>query len=305
MNKIYLKNISMRFGSHRALEDVSLKLESGAVQLLAGPNGAGKSTLIRVLLGLVRPTKGEILLDGVPTKVDNAFKEKLAYLPEAVAFSENLTGSQVMRFFASARQVSKSHAKSVLERVGLAHASGRAVRGYSRGMRQRLGLAVAIVAEPELLVLDEPTGGLDQEGLSLLWSILDEWRQKDRHVLIASHDLALMERRVDGVCLLKSGRVLATDSPVGLREKAGLPVTVHFRASDEESVEPLVALVQTQNAGAFVQSDACTVKIQVRPPQLMKLLDLGEETRSLVEGIRVEEPGLDAVYEHLLGEAAQ
>jgi len=80
---------------------------------------------------------------------------------------------------------------------------------------------------------------------------------------------------------------------------------VHFRASDEESVEPLAALVQTQNAGAFVQSDACTVKIQVRPPQLMKLLDLGEETRSLVEGIRVEEPGLDAVYEHLLGEAAQ
>src|SRR5690606_20909685 len=129
--------------------------------------------------------------------VPNALRERLGYLPEAPALSENLTGRQVMRFFASARGVSSRRVEEVLERVGLAQAAGRSVGGYSRGMRQRLGLGVAILAEPDLLVLDEPTGGLDQQGLTLLWSVLAEWRERGRTVLVTTHDLALIERRAD------------------------------------------------------------------------------------------------------------
>ena len=163
--------------------------------------------MMRVLLGLVRPQGGSVTADGRATRVDNRFKAALSYLPEAVAFHENLTGLDVVRFFARARGVSAKRAEQALERVGLAHARRRAVRGYSRGMRQRLGLAAAILPESPLLILDEPTGGLDQEGLSVLWSVLEEWRAAGRMVLLSAHDLALLERRVDRMCVVRSGRV--------------------------------------------------------------------------------------------------
>src|SRR5690606_31237042 len=135
---------------------------------------------------------------------------------------------EVVAFFASARGAPRARVAAVLERVGLEGASRRAVRGYSRGMRQRLGLAVALVASPDILVLDEPTGGLDQDALVLLWSVLDEWRAAGRIVLLASHEIALLERRVDRLALLASGRLVAEGTPAALRRSARLPLRVHF-----------------------------------------------------------------------------
>ena len=107
--------------------------------------------------------------------------------------------------------------------MGLADAGRRAIRGYSRGMRQRLGLGVAILSTPELLVLDEPTAGLDQEGLSVLWSVIAEWREAGRMVLASTHDLALMERRMDEISVLRAGRVLVQGSAEDLRRSAQIP----------------------------------------------------------------------------------
>ncbi len=305
MKSLQMDGVSVRFGAVQALENVSLSSDAGQALLLAGPNGAGKSTLIRVLLGLVKPSSGSLLVDGKAQPVDNAFKMRLGYLPEAVAFAENLTGYQVMRFFGTVRGVARERVKEVLARVGLEKASGRAVRGYSRGMRQRLGLGVAIVGSPELLILDEPTGGLDQEGLSVLWDVLEEWRSRERCVVVASHDLSLMERRVDHLCLLRSGKVLACDTPTRLRERASMPVTVHLQASAQGNSEDFARCLERGGVGQIVHNDGRLVKVQVGPEELLRFLDLKRDCPELFGSVRVEEPGLDLVYEQLLAEAAQ
>jgi Cu-processing system ATP-binding protein len=298
VNLLELRDVSVRFRSVEALNHVTLGVEAGQIVLLAGPNGAGKSTLIGVLLGLVRPDTGSLAVDGKKRVVDNTFKRSLGYLPEAVAFADNLSGRQVLGFFARARGAKRSRIDAVLERVGLTHAARRAVRGYSRGMKQRLGLALAILSDPEILVLDEPTGGLDQEGLNVLWSILSEWQAKDRMVLMASHDLTLLERRVDRICLLKKGRLCADDEPGRLRRSAALPVRVHFELQGDH--DKFVAAIRAWDGTKAMEIEANRLRVDIDGDSLVGLMNLRSGFEGVVVGVRVVEPGLDLVYEHLL-----
>lgn len=306
MKRIALERISVRFGRLRALDDVGIELAAGECLALAGPNGSGKSTLIRVLLGLVRPAAGRLLVDGAVRRVDNAVKRDVGYLPESVAFSGNLSGLQVMRFFARARGVPRARAKEVLERVGLAEASRRAVRGYSRGMRQRLGLGVAILAEPQLLILDEPTGGLDQQGLAVLRDVLSEWRERGRMVLAATHDLALMEPRLDRICLLQGGRVIADAPPAELRARAALPVRVSFTLGETEPavVEGFVERIGRWGRCASLERRNGALYATVAPADLLDLVELQRDHALALRALRVEEPNMDAVYDELVSSGA-
>lgn len=268
--------------------------------MLAGPNGAGKTTLMKVLLGLVRPDAGAFFVDGVPVSIDNVWKRRIGYLPEAVAFSDNLSGRQLLRFFARARGESRTRVDNVLEQVGLGHARRRAVRGYSRGMRQRLGLGVAILARPELLILDEPTAGLDQEGLSVLWRVLEEWRSAGRQVLISTHDLALTERRVDHIHVLRAGRVLVHGTAQDLRRKAGLAHRVWLDVADSNAEgRRLHEAIASWGKGS-VKLDDGQLRVEVSPDELLELMRIQSGFPQAVRGLRVEEPTLDMVYEQLL-----
>ncbi len=298
MKSLRLEKISVRFGGVVALSEVSVGVREGEIVMLVGPNGAGKSTLIRVLLGLVRPDAGKLVVDDKDRVVDNAFKTHLGYLPEAVAFAENLSGRQVLSFFASARGVSKKRVDQVLERVGLTQAARRAVRGYSRGMRQRLGLGLSILADPKLLILDEPTGGLDQEGLAVLWSILSEWREAGRLVLLASHELTLMERRIDRMCVLQHGKAIADDIPTKIRENASLAVDVHLSVSNGAH-ERVQSQFSDPNLGISVSESDGELVVSVPPSELKSVLAIASADEG-VGSMRVVEPGLDDVYEHLL-----
>lgn len=295
------RGVSVRLGRVRVLDDVSLTLRGGAVCLLAGPNGAGKTTLMKVLLGLVRPDSASFDLDGAPVSIDKEWKRRIGYLPEAVAFSDNLSGQQLLRFFARARGVSRTRVDAVLEQVGLAPARRRAVRGYSRGMRQRLGLGVAILADPELLVLDEPTVGLDQEGLGVLWRVLDEWRSAGRLALVSTHDLALTERRVDDICILRAGRVLVHGAANHLRRKADLAhrVWLDVGGAEGSEIQRLHAALTGWGKGIVRLSDEQLV-VEVSPGAILELMKIQGAFPGTVRGLRVEEPSLDMVYERLL-----
>ena len=300
MNSFAVKGVSVRLGRVQALDGVDVALEGGRVTLLAGPNGAGKTTLMKVLLGLVRPDAGAFEADGAPTAIDRAWKRRIGYLPEAVAFSDNLTGQQVLGFFARARAVDRARVDGVLEQVGLAHARRRAVRGYSRGMRQRLGLGVAILASPELLILDEPTAGLDQQGLSVLWGVLEEWRSAGRLVFVSTHDLTLTERRVDDICVLRSGRVLVQGTADHLRRETGLPhrVWLDVDGSTSEGRRLHDALLRWGKGRA--ERIEGQLRIDVPPADLLELMRLQSEFPEAVRALRVEEPTFDRVYETLL-----
>ncbi len=305
MKRLELREVTVNFGAVHALAGVSVALSAGEVLMLVGPNGAGKSTLMSVLLGLVRPDHAELRVDDEPRSLrGHGIKESVGFLPEAVAFSESLTGRQVLRFFAWARGVPRTRIDAVLARVGLAHAQGRSVRGYSRGMRQRLGLGVAILSEPEILILDEPTGGLDQEGLTVLWSVLEEWRAKGRAVLLASHDLALLERRVDRICLMSRGRVKTEGTPEALRLRARIPHRVTFDLNDcaTERVEALVAALAEIGLTPSERVDR-RFFVDVEHDALLPLMAAQARFPDVVAQLRVLEPQLDQIYERLLEEA--
>ena len=302
LQRLDLDGVAVRFGRVQALAGVDVGMRAGEALLLAGPNGAGKSTLLGVLLGLVRPDAGALRVDGRPHPVDQSLRAAIGYLPEAVAFSESLTGRQVARFFANARGVPHRKVDAMLAEVGLAAAARRPVRGYSRGMRQRLGLGLATLHEPELLILDEPTGGLDQEGLALLWRVIGRWRAAGRMVLLSSHDLTLLERRVDRICVMRAGRVLATDTPDGLRAMAGLPVRVRLQG-DAAALGQLAAEVAGRPGLLDCEPRDDRLHMTVRPDGLLAVLATVTAHGPDIATMRVEEPGLDDVYEHLLATA--
>lgn len=304
MREIQARGLSVRLGSVQALDDVSIRLLAGRAMMLVGPNGAGKSTLIKVLLGLVRPDFAVFEADGERVRIDNEWKRHIGYLPEAVAFSDNLSGYQVLRFFAQARGVERRRIGEVLERVGLGHAGRRAIRGYSRGMRQRLGLGVAILSKPDLLIFDEPTAGLDQEGLTVLWSVIDEWRSAGRMVLASTHDLALMERRVDEICVLREGRLIAQGSAEDLRHSAGLPhcIWLEVDPAAEAKVALLCEAMRKWGKGR-IERVGDRIRAEVPADEILEVVEIQGGFPGVVQGIRVEEPTLDRVYDKLLGAA--
>lgn len=243
--KITTDSLVVEYGKLRALDCVSLPIHSGEVTVLTGPNGAGKSTLLGVLLGLIAPTQGEVRVDERLIAAQGHFapvwfRRQIGFLPEAVAFSENMTGRQVLSFFARARAVSKSRVEYVLGWLGLENAASRRVGTYSRGMRQRLGLGVAVLTEPDVLIMDEPTGGLDQQGLSLLWEVFAEWTHAGRTVIISSHELSLIERRASKIHIFTAGELRASGTPTQLRVQSGLPMEMRVGPGLDEVYEAIL-----------------------------------------------------------------
>jgi ABC-type multidrug transport system ATPase subunit len=319
MNGIAFHKVTKRFGRLCALDEVSLGIDPAQAILLAGPNGAGKSTLINILLGLYLPDHGELRVDGPRVRADNQLKSRMGYLPENVAFSENLSAWTLLLFFARARGVGRKRIHAVLERIGLSQHARRSVSGYSKGMRQRLALGIAILHEPDILILDEPTSGLDQEGLGVLWSVIDEWRENNRLTVISSHDLGILEKRVDAICILRKGKLLASDTPQALREKTSLPVSVDLTFKDETDtdngstdVTTFLEQLRREFPKQKIEHDQRSLCIEIEQDRLLDLMatafsqhqqqgqQSGQERGQAFESMRVREPELEDVYEHLL-----
>jgi ABC-type multidrug transport system ATPase subunit len=194
----------------RALDGVSLEVPPGTSLGIVGPNGAGKSTLIRLLLGYLRPTSGEVALEGEPPR---AYVERhgVAYVPEVVAIPRHWTARFALHAYAALGEVESHHEKAdaALAKLGLEEMADRRVSALSKGTLQRLGIAQALLGNRSIMVLDEPTSGLDPEWIARLRDIVAEWRAADprRVVVIASHDLDELERTAERVAVLQSGKV--------------------------------------------------------------------------------------------------
>ena len=184
------ESLTKRFGKVLAVDDLSFALEPGTITGFLGPNGAGKTTTLRMLLGLAQPTSGSALVFGVPYAQLEWPALRVGAVLEATDFHPGRSGRDHLRTLSRAVDLPDSRVDEVLRLVELTEAAGRRVKGYSLGMRQRLGLAAALLGDPELLVLDEPANGLDPEGVRWLRDFLRDFAAGQRTVLVSSHVLA-------------------------------------------------------------------------------------------------------------------
>jgi Cu-processing system ATP-binding protein len=301
MDTIALSHIDVILGGQNILANVNLELHSGQALMLAGPNGAGKSTLLDIFIGMVKPSKGQVIIDK-KKGIDNIFKLNMGYLPENLSFVDTLSGKQILNFFAKAKRVSNKRINDVLSLIGLAHAAKKATRHYSCGMKQRLGLGIAILNEPQFLILDEPTTGLDQEGLQLLFSILEQWHEKERIVLLATHDLTMLEKRVTHMCVLKQGKIRIIDTPEKLKNDQDVPyrMSVKFKQAQKQQALFISTLDALDNI--HYQFHDHQLNIYSDQNQLKSLVNLWQQYSDIIETFSISEPSLNEVYEMILQE---
>ncbi|MCF6094631.1 ABC transporter ATP-binding protein [Microaerobacter geothermalis] len=212
---IELKDLTKKYGEHTAVDHLSLTVNRGEIFGLLGPNGAGKSTTILMMLGLTEPTSGTVRVCQMDsTRQPLLVKKKVGYLSDDVGFYEELTGMENLIFTAQLNQlplkVAKERAETLLKRVGLEDAASKKTGTYSRGMRQRLGLADVLIKQPEVIILDEPTLGIDPEGVRDFLELIQRLSRDDGiTVLLSSHHLHQVQQICDRVGLFVSGRLLA------------------------------------------------------------------------------------------------
>ncbi|MGC4939958.1 ABC transporter ATP-binding protein [Kribbella sp. DT2] len=246
---IEVRGLSKTFGTVRAVDDLTFCVAAGAVTGFLGPNGAGKTTTLRMLLGLIRPDRGSATVAGASYRDIPAPPTVVGAALDASGFHPARTGRAHLRVYCAVSGLAPQRADEVLELVGLASAGGRRIGGYSLGMRQRLALAVAMLGDPRVLVLDEPANGLDPEGIVWMRRLLRDLAAQGRTVLVSSHFLTEMQQLVDRVVIIDKGR-LRFQGPV--TELTGSQATVvEVRTSQSEQLHAALAA----HDGVDVESD--------------------------------------------------
>lgn len=282
--------LTKRFAEVAALTEVSLTVAAGERVALLGHNGAGKSTMMKIILGLIPATAGQVEVCGAAPGSAGA-RRQVAYLPENAAFHPALTGLEQMRHYLSLRGESPGKAMELLEQVGLGPAARRRIGTYSKGMRQRVGLAQTLIGTPRLLVLDEPTSGLDPVSRRDFYALLDGLAARGASILLSSHALTEVEARTDRIVILSKGRMVAEGSLAELRRRADLPVMLHVtpRPGAGEAVAAALPGAEPRAEG-LVLSCGQGEKLAM----LARIAALGD----LVTDLDVAPPSLEDLYSH-------
>lgn len=219
MTAILFKKINKTFNTgfkkYPVLHDISFQVNKGEIFGFIGPNGAGKSTSIKLLLNFIQPSSGSIFIDDIMVGKNN-FQHRIGYLPETPCFYENLTGFETLKFGGKTSgmeaKILKDAAEKVLTRLDLDQAGDKLIKTYSKGMKQRLGIAMALIHDPDIFILDEPMSGLDPMGRKLITDVILELKQRGKTVFFSSHILSDIERLCDRIGILNRGKLLYTGS---------------------------------------------------------------------------------------------
>jgi ABC-2 type transport system ATP-binding protein len=246
--QIEVRSLSKTFGTVKAVDDLSFSVPSGTISGFLGPNGAGKTTTLRCLLGLISPTNGSATIGG-RSYVDLPHPSTtVGAMLEASSFHPARSGRNHLRVYCTVNGFPDRRADEVLDVVGLTKAAKQKVKGYSMGMRQRLGLAAALLGDPKVLILDEPANGLDPEGIAWLRRFLRRMAEEGRTVLVSSHVLSEVEQTVDNVLIINRGKLVRQGSIAELAEHAGNTVLVRGPDLDRlKSVLPDQAEAERQD----------------------------------------------------------
>jgi Cu-processing system ATP-binding protein len=289
MSVLEVRDLTVRYDAHVALAALTLDVAGGEKLALLGHNGAGKSTLFKTVLGFLFPASGSLTVAGARPGSAEA-RAATSYLPETVAFHRALTGLEILTHFARLRGEKPSIAMPLLEKVGIAHAAKRPLGTWSKGMRQRLGLAQALIGKPRLMLLDEPTSGLDPVSRRDFYAIVDEVAGQGTAVLLSSHGLEEVENRTDRIAILSQGRLVAEGTLAALAEEAALDAQIRVTAAPGQA-----DALRARFGGARVNGAALDLSSPVAAKfSLMRALSADGDVRD----IDVRMPSLDDVYRH-------
>jgi Cu-processing system ATP-binding protein len=302
---VALHGISKSYGSHVAVKGVNLLLHEGERVALVGHNGAGKSTLIKLMLGLIRSTSGtvRVLSEDPAAHAAIAARRRIGYLPENVALQSSMTGEELLAFYARLKHEPVSANREILERVGIAYAAHRRIATYSKGMRQRLALAQTLIGSPRVLLLDEPTTGLDPALRQTFYTILEDLSAGGTTVLLSSHALSELEGQTDRVVVMNQGCKIADGTMMELRKRAKRPVRIKVMVQGAH-----VTLFPHSSRAGLVWRRVGERTFEICCEEHEKVAVIREVTDGSlpVDDVEIIAPTLDDIYAHFLyAEAAE
>lgn len=290
---VQFTDVTKNYKQLSALQQISLNLESGEAVGLFGHNGAGKTTMMKLILGVIKASQGSVEVFGADPSKKEAwhYRRSIGYLPENVSFYDQLTGLEVLRYFARLKSAPKGQVISLLKDVGIEDAKNRQVKHYSKGMRQRLGLAQAFLGEPKLLLLDEPTVGLDPVATQEFYHSVDQLKGNGASVLLCSHVLPGVEKHIDRAMILSKGQTVASGTLQQLRHQAQLPVEVKAQGLNG-------ALAENSKLSGFLVDSSC-----LHIPESQKI-DIVRELVSYdsLQDIQVTPANLEQIYQYFLSQ---
>jgi ABC-2 type transport system ATP-binding protein len=296
---IEIHALTKKYGATFALRGIDLSLPPGGIYALLGPNGAGKTTLVEILEGLRAPTSGRVRVTGVDPSTEAAIvKERVGVQLQSTGLPLDLTVREVVRLFASFYGKARRATEPLLSRVHLDEAAGQRVRHLSGGQRQRLALALAMIHDPELYLLDEPTVGLDPEARRAVHDLIRGLRQRGRTVLLTSHYLDEIEALADRVIVLRAGEIVADGTPRDLLARS------HGRSTLWVAVDGRLDVTTLRAAGLEPQGREGRHERFVTTDPTAAILALGDALRAqklILQDVRLKTPSLEDVYLELIG----
>jgi len=296
---IRFEEFGKSFGPRAAVTSLTCSVEAGEAVALLGPNGSGKTTTLKGAAGLIRPTTGRVRIGAPPrdARLPEA-RRTISYLPQKVAFPEALTGREVLEFYRALRGAAPGRVPDVLKFASLNGASNRGIASYSGGMVQRLGLAVALLPDAPILLLDEPTAALDPDGLCAFYGLVEKRRSEGHTVLFTSHQLGDVERLADRLLLLVEGRLVASLTQGELAERLAERGGMRLRL--DRPAPGLLAAIRPVAPRATWAGEELVVPgpAKDRP----RVLDLVRESGASIVNLVATEGRLDVLYRELVSE---
>ncbi|RLF39975.1 MAG: ABC transporter ATP-binding protein [Thermoplasmata archaeon] len=293
---IQVRGLSKTYNSVKAVQDVSFNVKKGEIFGFLGPNGAGKTTTIKSILGLIHIDGGYISINGYDiTKYSKKAKKYIGYLPEKVAFYDNLTAYQNLCFYADIKNVSRDACKPLLQEFGLIEAMNKKVGTFSKGMKQRLGMARAILGNPAILILDEPSNGLDPRGVALVRRKILQMKEDGTTVFISSHILSEIQEICDRVAIINKGVIVAEDSVENLGAKLKLKprMIIELEEISEDIVETIRRMPGVEHIDVL---DKRKLEVICNSEIKAKVILAIEENKGKILNLQTKEPTLEEVF---------
>jgi ABC-2 type transport system ATP-binding protein len=284
-----------KFNKFTAVDNISFTVKPGEIFGFLGPNGAGKTTTIKSILDLIHADSGTIFINGIDINKNNKeAKKNVGYMPEKIAFYDNLTGIQNLCFYAQIKKVSPDKCKALMIDLGLEDAIDKKVGAYSKGMTQRLGMARAMLGNPPLLILDEPSGGLDPRGVILIRNKILEMKKKGTTIFISSHILSEIQSLCDRVGIIHKGILVAKDSVSVLRNKLQLKPKLTLEL--ETISQDVINVVKSMQGVESIEIVNKIINVICSPPLRAKIIVSIESAGGNIINVHTTEPSLEEIF---------